>query len=147
MLKKRTAFSVLGLCFTLAIGCFFIWEGAIRYRPYKYYVRNPSSMEERRTLITRLEQELAEMQKVALDYGIATANDADSLWPLDRLLIVAAIEKYYLKVGRFPQDIESLLGMQFLSDLAIKERAEIVVASDHWEVRTRERKYVFALGN
>jgi len=116
--------------------------------PHRYYVRPPNDRAKREALAARVAEELAGWHRVVenTEWGPGAAADADRMYPLDRLAIVSAIQKFYLETGELPADIKNLLDAELVSDSSLSKRYNLVLKDGKWELRMSSG-FRIAVGN
>ncbi|MCB2156344.1 hypothetical protein KQI84_19370 [bacterium] len=103
--------AVIATCMLLVIaaGVVSYWFVRMNHpQPHSYILEN-SSRENREALISDLTKQLEAMKSDPnWEKNWSAANDADSLWPRERVLTVLAIQEFALDHGRLPDSIREL---------------------------------------
>lgn len=115
-------------------------------QPYRYYLGQPDDSQAREALASRIVEELKQWRETERMHP-GTVTDPDRLWPLDRLPVVQAIQKYYIRTRRLPPELDALFAARLLSDPTCRERCKLIRKNSEWELRRADTDYLFAQGN
>ncbi len=112
----------------------------------KYKLQDPKSLTERKTLIDNLKEDLEGIIRIdESDDTHSFKNDPDYFFPMDRTLIVIAIQEYYLSKVSYPRSMNDLFDGGFINKNDLSLEYILKSNSEGWKVY--RDKYKIAEGN
>lgn len=143
MMKHNFKWILFGALLASA-GLFVLCGHLMSPSPYTYDIPPNGS---RAALIDDLMAELANLESMRDTPYQSAMNDADRLWPHDRLRLVIAIQRHALNRGELPDSIAAL--MPYLDDTSTPPLANayrLTLEGNRWTLTTAA-DYAFARGD
>jgi len=146
MMKKT---GVLGGITVVALLLFILIPNVLMVqRPRQFYLDDSSQVNERKQLLSTLQEKIAEMKASDTEpkeWGYL--YDSDALWPMDTYTIVIALERYILEEGKIPSSIDSLYSRNFLSPSEVNGGYVLELEEDNWKLKRDKSFVLVAEGN